>query len=128
MKPELTIKQHCDIIRRVIGNPDTMSKETIIFLLEHALVKALGKNSEQRRELRRLNQSVRYIKALETQVQSLENEVNSLVELLDRDDEENNDTDPAPAPINVVSQTISQSYEDWDLATRFPSLKPRVVA
>ncbi len=146
MKQEITEKQFRDLIRRATGT-DTrdMPQSTAVVLLEHALVKALLQKTEQRRELRRLNESVKYINSLILANLELESEVCALSALLDGDDEENSDTDPSELnsccahdlnlqrpednfPVNnVPSPTMEEAYKEWDLANRYPSLQPRKV-
>lgn len=123
-----TYEQEMNLIARAIGIPSSSMKEKGIITnysqaLENALVKALLKNTEQRRELRRLNQGVRHVKSLEDQVRYLQAEIEVLNELLDREDEENSNTDPAPAP--TESKETSEAYANWDMRTRYPDLKPR---
>lgn len=150
MKQEhLTYEQEQNLIARAIGVPSSSLKDKGIITnysqgLERALVKALCKNTEMRRELRRLNQSVRHINALEAQVAAQNDEINCLIELLDREDEEDRaDTDPAelqvccPHDLNIVkpednfpvnnvpSPTMEQAYNEWDMRTRYPNLIPR---
>jgi hypothetical protein len=132
------------------------------------------KNSNQRRELRRLNASQFKVKFLESRNRELEQEVLSLATLLDRDDEENADTDPSQIlispgephpdlgpiemwdtkpqcsvknckqhnveednfPVNSSTGTVvsinqsvavgrQETYEEWDMRTRYPNLPNR---
>ncbi len=110
--------------------------------LEDALVEKVEQCMRMRKELRRLNQSVRYINAIDTQNQVLVSEIITLSELLDRDNAENADTDPSklapeednfPTSVASVGQTggitvgsvqvgLNESYNEWDLRTRFTNV------
>lgn len=135
MKQELTYEQEEKLIGRAVGySVIGLSPHEYGTSVKKALVKALLKNTEYRRELRRLNQTVRHVKALEEQNTVLEQEVACLTDLLDKEDEENADTDPAPPEFVAVSVNQSggittgvmqESYNEWDMRTRYPNLIPR---
>ncbi len=157
MKQEkfLTYEQKINLIARAIEVPvssllATKSGKEILtnytLALEEALVKVLTQKSEMRRELRRLNESTKYINSIVAENSSLKEELCCLYEMLDRDGEEHTDTDPSelnsccPHDLNLVkaednfpvnnvpSPTIEQAYNEWDMRTRFGTLGPRKVS
>jgi hypothetical protein len=75
-----------------------------------------------RKECRRLNSQIQYVRAIEA-----ENLV--LRALLDREDDERkaSDTEPAPAmpEDNPPNQFPGETYAEWDMRTRFGSGGPR---
>ena len=87
------------------------------------------KCSNQRRELRRLNQQMYKLRALEAENVLLKMTIDIL------HDEDLPDTDPAPADPEQDSQvtvlpppsprSLQESYDDWDMRTRFSSGGPR---
>lgn len=111
--------------------------------LEDALVEKVELCQRQRKELRRLNMSVRYINSVDVQNQVLMSEVIVLNELLDNEKVENADTDPsrlAPDEDNFPTATavsvnqsggicaggvtvgLNESYNEWDMRTRYTNI------
>ena len=127
MKQVLTFEQKQKLITRAVSGYTSANGDVYIDALEDALIKSLLKGTEQRRELRRLNQSVRHINALEAQVREQESDISTLEGLLDREDNEDSsvaDTDPAPSP---EISAMEEAYKEWDFRTRYPNLAPRKV-
>lgn len=155
MSPEQRAK-----ILRELTNKDKYDCQDVDYLLgyieslEDALIEKVEQCRRQRRELRRLNNSVRYINAVDVKNQVLVSEVLVLSELLDRENAEDADTDPsalAPTEDNFptqqangnnnvqigtavsVNQTagvirgLNENYNEWDMRTRYPKLNIRGV-
>lgn len=126
MKQVLTFEQENKLISRAVGFDVTgLAPHEYGSAVKKALVKSLLKETGQRRELRRLNQSVRHINALEAQVAEGQREISTLIALLERDDEESEKADTDPAPPENNNQ--DEAYNAWDMQTRYPNLAPRKV-
>jgi hypothetical protein len=146
MKTVLSNEQKDKLINRACPGFTAEEKVKLNFAwcetLEEALIKALVKNSAQRKELRRLNEQVKHINALVDQNKYLIGEVQSLEELLERDEAENRLTDPSElvpdevtqveTPVakraSVVPAKADELYDDWDMRVRYPALQSRSIS
>ncbi len=126
------------IIKRAIGyNLESEDISDILryaFALEDALIQKSLNNSNQRKELQRLNHQVRYINEVNAVNSLLLGENHALNELLDREENKNvSDTDPDQlkfqyTPVNNGAEDPeAQRLKDWDMKTRYPDLQPRKI-
>lgn len=141
---ELSVFQFSEIIRKAIGFTKKQSQEITdpdyVLALEEALVKSRLKQTEQRKELRRLNQKVMYINDVNSRNKYLASENAALEDLLEKAEERDTEFDElqheeitaVETPIAIrnssrpPSPEINESYHDWDMRTRFPAPQKRV--
>ena len=96
---------------------DPLQDRTIGLAVEIERLKSRCKT--YRKETRRLNEQVKYVRSLEAEILVLRT-------LLEREDGENADTDPSQlVPVPVGEDVKTESYDDWDMRTRFGSGGPR---
>lgn len=141
MNKLITIEQKQKLLRRAVDGLSSANGDAYIDALEDALVKALVQRTSQRKELQRLNQQVRFINSLVAHNDKLQDDVETLIAVLDREDSEQSDTDPTQLTvvednfptnqvnaisvnqsggINVGAPTpVTESYDAWDMRTRY---------
>lgn len=90
--------------------------------LEHEVARLKNKCTVYRRECRRLNEQVKHTRSLEAEILVLRL-------LLDREDDENKvDTDPSqlgPDDPALADRGLQETFDEWDMRTRFSSGGPR---